>query len=150
MMNQMFDRIFGTLVAQCGLILITVTLSALGGCNGGEAPASSDVQASTPQVMLTVTLTQEASQAIARIMREQKLEGGYYVRVGTTANNPDSENDYRGYVLDLTVNLKPGDVWADSEGFRLIAQPADAEALRGFVIDYTELGKIAGFVFMEP
>lgn len=147
-MKRKFDGVIGVLVT---CIVSIAAMSMLAGCGGGgEAEASDEAQAAAPKVALDVTLTQEASQAIAKIMRDQKLEGGYYVRVGLKKNNPGIEKDYRGYVLDLTQNQKTGDVWADSEGFRLIAQPADAEALRGYVIDYSERGKIGGFVFMEP
>ena len=144
-------RMLGGSTGTLGMAVAAVFAASLASCSGGDGKGSTATEAAAaPAPTLTATLTREAAQEIARLMRDRRIEGSWYVRIGTADNNPEVKQTYRGYVLDLTQTLKPGDVWADSEGFRLIAQPKDAEALSGHVIDHTTRGKIAGFVFMEP
>jgi iron-sulfur cluster assembly accessory protein len=95
----------------------------------------------------TVTLTSSASKAVSEILTERKLEG-YALRVYLAGGGCCGGVSF-GMALDN--NIREADQTFDSDGIKVVVDPASLDHLRGARIDYvTDPQRGAGFVVDSP
>ncbi len=96
-------------------------------------------------VIIPVTLTASAAQAVQEIMTQKKLQG-YALRL-YIANGGCSGYQYG---LSLANNIRPEDNVFETDGVRLIIDEVSIQFLQGATVDYVSDGEVNGFKITNP
>src|SRR4051812_15102627 len=126
------------------------------GCHRGAAPAAPAPNVSADSAVTAtgesaiaplVTLTPEAEEAVARVVREQRVAGRWYLRVRVV---PGGCTGFQ-HKLDLEFDPPaPDDRVTESSGVSVVVSAQQVEMLRGTRVDFGVEGGREGFIVKNP
>lgn len=93
-----------------------------------------------------ITLTEKAVVEVRRIMQDQGLEPGTFLRLGVSGGGCSGFS----YVMDFGKDLQPGDQSAEFHGLKVVLAADAAAYLDNTVVDFNDGVMKRGFVFNNP
>lgn len=96
-------------------------------------------------VILPVTLTQSAANAVREIITEKNLQG-YALRLFISGGGCSGYQ----YGLGLDNRIKSEDIVVETEGIKLVVDSALTDYVQGITVDYVQETDATGFKIINP
>jgi len=93
-----------------------------------------------------ITVTEKAAREVQRIIAEQGLDEGTFLRVGVSAGGCSGFS----YVMDFDAEQKEGDEVAEFHGVKVVVDSEAKPYLEDIAIDFRDDVMKRGFVFDNP
>ncbi|MGQ0554102.1 MAG: HesB/IscA family protein [Planctomycetota bacterium] len=93
-----------------------------------------------------ITVTEKAIAEVKRIIQDQGLEAGTFLRLGVTGGGCSGFS----YVLGFDAKAKPSDIVAEFHGLKVALDGEAAPYVDNTVLDFNDGVMNRGFVFNNP
>jgi iron-sulfur cluster assembly protein len=93
-----------------------------------------------------ITVTEKAVTEVRRIMQDQGLEPGAFLRLGVTGGGCSGFS----YVMGFDTAVQPGDQASEFHGLKVVLAADAAPYLDNTVVDFNDGVMKRGFVFNNP